>query len=130
MDPMSPPAMTDRDDPEGRAAGQVLVGLHGQHNPVRLADHLEHVHAGHVEQHVSPSAPAHARTTPTVIHVGVFLDQLASSLLIPKAPTPTSWLRHTHHRPAGYPRSDPKSRQPTGDDAIRAAPGTVTGVTR
>ncbi len=96
--PMLAAAVPDRDHPAGRAAADIGLGLDRQHQPLRFADHVQHVHPGDVEQRIGPGAPAHTRTTPTVIHVGVFLRSAASSLPILKAPTPPSPLRHADPR--------------------------------
>ena len=103
-----PPAMPDPDDAAGRTTAHVDVGLHREHEPARFAVHLEHVHAGNVEQHVDPGAPAHARTTPTVIHVGVFCERLAWSLLDHEGPDP---ITPATPRGSPHPRSDPKTQQ-------------------
>ena len=71
-DLMNPPAVPNRDNPTPRAAADVAVGLHRQHEPCRLALHTQHVHPRHVEQHIRASAPRRAAATRTVIHVEVF----------------------------------------------------------
>lgn len=45
----TPPSVTHRDDPAGRAATQLSVGLYGQQEPRRLTLDGQDVHLRHVE---------------------------------------------------------------------------------
>ncbi len=82
------PAVRGGHDPAPTAAGPVRVGLHRDHQPAPLTAHVQDMHPGRVEHRIRPGTPARARTTPIVIHVGVFLDRSAWSLPILKTPTP------------------------------------------
>jgi hypothetical protein len=75
LQPRRPYSHRCRDrSPRSRPAG------HGRHAQRQCA------HPRHAEQHIRPSAPAHVRTTRTVLHVGSSSHQAARSLLIMKAP--------------------------------------------
>jgi hypothetical protein len=72
---MDSPAVTGSEDPAPRAArraGDIGVGLDGQHQPARLPVHIDDMPAGRVQQGVRTCAPATARTTGTVVHVEAF----------------------------------------------------------
>jgi hypothetical protein len=88
------PPPTVRHHPAAGAAGPIDVGLDRHHQPLLVVDHVEHVHPSGVEHRISPAAPTHTRTTPIVIHVGVFFDRSAWSQSILKTPTHQPRLRH------------------------------------
>jgi hypothetical protein len=93
-------AVTDRDHSTARAATSIGIGLNGHHKPVTIvAFHTQHMHPGHVEQGIGPSAPARARTTRTVVHVGVFIS--SGSLVAPDHEGPDTLIpvppRRPHH---------------------------------
>lgn len=61
-DLVDPAAVPDRDDPTRRAAADVDVRLHSDHQPCIIATlHVKNVHAGEVEKGVGPGAPPRAR---------------------------------------------------------------------
>ncbi len=68
------PAVPDRHDTAGRAAAHVGVGLDGAHQLAVATLHIEYVHAIAVEHRIGPGTPARTRTTPIVVHVGVFFS--------------------------------------------------------
>jgi hypothetical protein len=101
-------AVTDRDHSTARAATSIGIGLNGHHKPVTIvAFHTQHMHPGHVEQGIGPSAPARARTTRTVVHVGVFIS--SGSLVAPDHEGPDTLIPVPPRRPH-HPCADPKSR--------------------
>jgi hypothetical protein len=65
----------DRHDTAGRAAGLIGVGLDRDHQLAVTTAHVQNVHPGRVEHRIGPGAPARTRTTPIVIHVGVFFGR-------------------------------------------------------
>ena len=100
-DPSAPTAMTNREHPTRRAPAHRGVGLAPQQQPILAPLHVEHVHPRNVEHRISPSAPTHARTTPTVIHVGVFIS--SGSLVAPDPEGPDTPIpappRRSQRRP-------------------------------
>jgi hypothetical protein len=89
-------AVPDREHPAAGTAMLKLIRLHRQHQPPPVVDfHFKHMHAGNIEHRIGPSAPAHTRTTHTVDHRRG-LCQRAWSLLILKAPTPSTHDQHAN----------------------------------
>jgi hypothetical protein len=73
-----------------------LIRLDSQHQPLLVVDlDFKHMHAGNIEHRIGPGAPAHTRTTHTVGHRRG-LRQGAWSLLILKAPTPSTHDQHAN----------------------------------
>ena len=66
--------MTGRHHAAARTAGRLGLGLDRDHQLAVTMPRVQHVHAVAVEHRIGPGTPAHARTTPTVIHVGVFIS--------------------------------------------------------
>jgi hypothetical protein len=75
-----------------------LIRLDSQHQPLLVIDlDIKHMHAGNIEHRIGPGTPARTRTTHTVGHRRG-LGQTAWSLLILKAPTPSTHDQHATPR--------------------------------
>ena len=80
VDPMQTTTVPDRLGPAGAAERLDRVSLHGHSHQGRSAGSgrwvgpfdVQDVQAGNAEQLIGPGTPRSARTTPTVIHAGVF----------------------------------------------------------
>ncbi len=70
------------------APSHLRIGLHRQHQLVRLAVNLQHVHAGRVEQRGGPGHSARRDHTHSDPCRGSSVSGFAWSLLIMKAPDP------------------------------------------
>jgi hypothetical protein len=100
------PAMPDCEHPAPGTPGRVGIGLHGDHQLAMTALDVEHMHAVGVEHRIGAGAPRHARTTPTVIHVGVFDSSGSFVAPDPEDPDPhiSAMPRRTAH-PCLVPKS-------------------------
>jgi hypothetical protein len=80
-------AVAGRDHPTRRAAGLDLIRFHCQYQPAAVIFvHIEHMHAGNIENRIGSGAPARTRATHRVGHRRVLRGKEAWMLLSPVKP--------------------------------------------
>src|SRR5829696_2336769 len=96
----NPAAVTDSHHPAGPAGLLQLTRLDRKHQALLVIDlNVEDMHVGDIEDRIGSGAPARARATHRVSHrSGSFIGAVAWSLLILRAPTPSTHDQHAASR--------------------------------